>query len=71
MPKESRESFRLLAQNKIIPQDLSLKLEKMIGFRNILVHEYQQLNIELMIDVVENRLDDLVDFTNLIIKEFA
>lgn len=67
LPKESRESFRLLAQNKIIPRELSLNLEKMVGFRNILVHEYQKLDIELMIDVVENHLDDLVDFTNLII----
>jgi len=71
LPKESRESFRLLAQNGIIPRDLAAKLENMVGFRNTLVHQYQQLDIQLMIDVVENHLDDLVDFTNKIVKEFA
>ena len=71
LPKESKESFRLLAQNSIIPDGLADKLEKMIGFRNTLVHEYQKLDIKLMIDVIENHLDDLLDFTNYILKEFT
>ncbi len=71
LPKESKESFRLLAQNSIIPDGLADKLEKMIGFRNTLVHEYRKLDINLMIDVIENHLDDLLDFTNYIVKEFT
>ncbi|MFV1976612.1 MAG: DUF86 domain-containing protein, partial [Candidatus Scalindua sp.] len=71
LPKESKESFRLLAQNSIIPDGLADKLEKMIGFRNTLVHEYQKLDINLMIDVIENHLDDLLNFTNYIVKEFT
>lgn len=70
LPKETRESFRLLAQNGIIPRDLAVNLENMVGFRNTLVHQYQRLDIQLMIDVIENHLDDLVDFTNFIVKEF-
>lgn len=70
LPKESRESFRLLGQNGIIPRDLAAKLENMVGFRNILVHQYQELDIQLMVDVIEKHLNDLVDFTNLIVKEF-
>ena len=71
LPKESKESFRLLAQNSIIPDGLADKLEKMIGFRNTLVHEYQKLDIKLMIAVIENHLDDLLNFTNYIVKEFT
>ncbi len=71
LPKESKESFRLLAQNGIIPDELADKLEKMIGFRNTLVHEYQKLDINLMIDVIENHLNDLLDFTSYIVKEFT
>lgn len=70
LPKESRESFRLLAQNHIIPRDMAAKLEKMVSFRNALMHQYQDLDIQVMIDVIEHHLDDLVDFTNLIVKEF-
>ncbi len=71
LPKESKESFRLLAQNNIIPDGLADKLEKMIGFRNTLVHEYQKLDINLMVDVIENHLDDLLDFTDYVVKEFS
>ncbi len=70
LPKESRESFRLLAQNGIIPRELAAKLENMVGFRNTLVHQYQDLDIQLMVDVVEKHLNDLIDFTNLVVKEF-
>jgi uncharacterized protein YutE (UPF0331/DUF86 family) len=71
LPKDSRESFRLLASNRIIPEDLAKKLEGMVGFRNILVHEYQRMDFDLMIDVIENRLDDLLHFVDLIFREFA
>lgn len=68
LPKESRESFQLLKQNNIIPKDLAVKLEKMVGFRNILVHQYQQLDLDLLVDIIENRLVDLLDYSNLLLK---
>jgi len=43
----------------------------MVGFRNILVHEYQRMDIGLMIQVIELHLDDLVTFSTCIVKEFA
>jgi uncharacterized protein YutE (UPF0331/DUF86 family) len=70
LPKDSKESFRLLASNRTISADLAKKLEGMVGFRNVLVHEYQRMDIDLMIDVIENRLDDLLLFTDYILKEF-
>lgn len=70
LPKESRESFRLLAENLVIPKDLAVRLERMVGFRNVLVHEYQRLDIRLMIDVIENRLDDLLLFVDCIVRDF-
>lgn len=71
LPKESRESFRLLATAKVIPHELAGRLEGMIGFRNVLVHEYQRMDIGLMIKVIEQHLDDLVEFTNCIVRAFA
>jgi uncharacterized protein YutE (UPF0331/DUF86 family) len=71
LPKESRESFRLLATAKVIPHELAGRLEGMVGFRNVLVHEYQRMDIGLMIKVIEQHLDDLVEFTNCIVRAFA
>lgn len=63
IPKESKESFALLAQAGIIPQKLLKQLERMVGFRNTLVHVYQELEIRIMKDVIEHHLDDLILFT--------
>ena len=68
LPKESRQSFEILGKSGIIPQELARTLQGMVGFRNILVHEYQKLDIEIMIDIIENRLRDLIDFSNLLLR---
>jgi uncharacterized protein YutE (UPF0331/DUF86 family) len=68
LPKESKESFDILAGAKIIPQELADKLKGMVGFRNIMVHQYQELDIRIMVDVIEHRLDDLVVFTNHVMQ---
>ena len=49
IPKESKAGFLLLEKAGIIPKALSKQLVGMIGFRNILVHEYH--------------LEDLIQFT--------
>ena len=63
IPKESRASFSMLAREGLIPKELSKLLEGMVGFRNVLIHEYRELDIEVMKDVIEHRLDDVVAFT--------
>jgi uncharacterized protein YutE (UPF0331/DUF86 family) len=68
LPRESRESFALLERAGVISNDLSRKLQGMVGFRNILVHEYQKLELAIMIDVIENRLGDLADFSTLVLQ---
>lgn len=70
LPKESRDSFKLLADHKIIPADLARRLQGMVGFRNVLVHEYQRLDINLMIEVIEHRTDDLLTFVDCIVERF-
>jgi uncharacterized protein YutE (UPF0331/DUF86 family) len=69
LPKESRASFELLSTAGIIPAEMAARLKGMIGFRNTLVHEYQRLDIDLMVDVIENHLDELIVFTNLVLEE--
>ncbi|WP_338090949.1 type VII toxin-antitoxin system HepT family RNase toxin [Pectobacterium aquaticum] len=67
MPQSSRDSFALLAANQIITIDLSDNLQKMVGLRNIAVHDYQALNLDIVIHVISHRLSDFERF----IKEIA
>lgn len=70
LPKESRQSFQLLFENKVINREILEKMQKMVGFRNVLVHQYQELDIDLMKDIVENHLDDLIEYTRQIMKHY-
>ncbi len=67
LANSSRESFNLLAQAGRIPADLGKQLEKMISFRNIAVHEYTKLNIEIVESIIQKNLDDLMKFSKIMV----
>ena len=68
IPQNSRDSFELLAENQIIDQQLKNKLTAMVGFRNIAVHNYQEINIEIIEDIIEKHLPDFLEFRDVMIK---
>ena len=65
-PENNAQLFALLVRNQWVPDGLSGSLRAMVGFRNILVHGYQSVDVELVRDVVEHRLDDLLAFVSAI-----
>jgi uncharacterized protein YutE (UPF0331/DUF86 family) len=65
-PETSRDVFRLLERAGIVPADLSGRLERMAGLRNVVVHLYQDVDLGIVKDVVENHLDDLLQFATTI-----
>jgi uncharacterized protein YutE (UPF0331/DUF86 family) len=65
LPQDSRDAFELLRQASIIEEPMCTVLKSMVGFRNVLVHEYRRLNLEIMIEVVTDRLDDILEFANI------
>jgi len=68
LPADSRQSFALLAEQGILDRALSEKLQAMVGFRNILVHEYTRIDLEIVQDVIRERLDDLIHYSELLVK---
>jgi uncharacterized protein YutE (UPF0331/DUF86 family) len=64
LPQDSRDSFALLQQAGLITIEQMNGLQAMVGFRNTLVHQYQTLNLKIMVDVIEHRLREFLDFAN-------
>jgi uncharacterized protein YutE (UPF0331/DUF86 family) len=54
LPKDSRDSFAILAAAKVISDELARKLKGMIGFRNVLVHDYCELNLNDALAYLKN-----------------
>lgn len=71
LPKESRESFDMLAKAGVIDSEMARDLKAMVGFRNILIHQYQRLDLGLMVQVIEQDLDGLIDFTNRVLETLS
>lgn len=68
VPQTSRDVFVLLENAKIIPADLSKKLQTMVGFRNIAVHNYTKLNFNIIKSIIENELDVFVKLNHCLLK---
>jgi len=65
LPSSIRDSFRLLKDARMIDSNTCKNLCNMVGFRNILVHTYEKLNVALMEELIEEKkLDDLISFAN-------
>jgi uncharacterized protein YutE (UPF0331/DUF86 family) len=65
VPNESRESFATLVREGIVDPTLGDRLKKMIGFRNLAVHQYRELDLDILISVIVGNLDDLLSFAQL------
>ncbi|MCY4026043.1 MAG: DUF86 domain-containing protein [Acidobacteria bacterium] len=65
-PRTNRELFDLLARAGWIPPALADTLRDMAGFRNILVHGYDTVDLSIVRDVVEHHLDDLLAFVKTV-----
>src|ERR1700748_1936016 len=71
VPQSARDVFALLATGGLIDAALAEKLKKMVGFRNIAVHQYQTLLVPITIAVITRGLDGLLDFSKAILQRGA
>jgi uncharacterized protein YutE (UPF0331/DUF86 family) len=68
LPQTSRDAFDMLETSSIIDEEIAKRLKAMVGFRNIAVHDYQTLNLNILEQIVEKHLEDFTDFTKQILK---
>ncbi|HEY4185723.1 MAG TPA: DUF86 domain-containing protein [Polyangia bacterium] len=59
LPADVGEAFVLLGKHAVIGTELATRLRKMVGFRNIAVHNYQSIDPQILERIVEDHLGDL------------
>jgi Uncharacterized conserved protein len=70
-PTTFSETFIILEEAKIIDGTLAEKMIKMVGFRNILAHDYAEINYDIVYDVLQNKLSDIENlFSKLKTNEY-
>lgn len=58
-PTTMGESFSILKEENIIGKELEDELIKMVGFRNILAHEYEDIDYDILYEVLTKKTKDI------------
>lgn len=58
VPTDSADAFTLLERESIVSPTVAERMRRMVGFRNVAVHEYRRLDPAIVRTVVEHRLGD-------------
>ena len=62
-PATMASTFVFLAESEILEKDLSERLRRAVGFRNISVHEYSRIDWNIVYSIITKNIDDFKDFS--------
>jgi uncharacterized protein YutE (UPF0331/DUF86 family) len=68
LPDSLKAHFTMLARERVIDADLCRRLEAMVGFRNIAVHDYEAIDLAILERIVAERLPDLETFAAVVTR---
>lgn len=71
VPQSARDVFTLLAQGGWTSPALADGLKRMVGFRNIAVHDYASLQLPITIRIIESHLDEFLEYSKGILLHDA
>lgn len=63
-----RSSFELLGEKGILPKEFATKISPLTGVRNILVHQYEKINLELFLKNLRANLGDFERYFSAVVE---
>lgn len=68
VPTTAAEAFAQLAKLKLIERSLAQRLQRAVGFRNVLVHEYTEVDWKIVMRVIRTDTRDLAAFGKAVVE---
>jgi uncharacterized protein YutE (UPF0331/DUF86 family) len=68
IPKTYSDAFKILGEHGILDEALSHKMEQMAKFRNIVVHQYDEIDATIVVDILQKHLPDFNNYKDAIVK---
>ena len=68
LPADSKSLFDVLVRQKVLSRRLATKLTSMAGFRNVLVHEYLEIDRRRVYQVLKTELRDFESFIRAVTR---
>lgn len=70
LPQSAREVFSVLADRGMLGADLVLQLHRMVGFRNIAVLEYDNLDMGIVERVIAHDIESVRLFASAVLNHY-
>lgn len=70
-PDSYSDSFRVLFEGGMINEEMLSVMEKMAKFRNIVVHQYERVDAEIVVLILRKHLADFAGFKESILAHLA
>jgi uncharacterized protein YutE (UPF0331/DUF86 family) len=70
-PGSFSEVFRKLEEHGVISKELSEHLVEMVGFRNRIVHGYEDVDLSIVYEVWKQRIGDIEEFISRVGDRFG
>ncbi len=70
LPRSARDVFATLHERGLIDADHSTALQHMVGFRNIAVHEYDELDMAIVESILRSELDCMPRLAGAILSRY-
>lgn len=70
-PDSMGQTFDALASSGVIHQTLAAQMKKAVGFRNIAVHNYKEIDWAIVHSIARNHLGDFNHFAKVIASRLA
>lgn len=64
-PQTSRDVFVILLSHNLLPQKLAEDLQAMVGFRNVAIHDYQKINLDIVHSILKTKLNNFSEFIKI------
>lgn len=67
-PTTYGDTFRILLENRVLGPEMAAVMEKMTKFRNVVVHQYEMVDAEIVTVILKKHLADFKQFKEAILE---
>jgi uncharacterized protein YutE (UPF0331/DUF86 family) len=68
-PDKMAESFDALRRLNVLPSDLAERMQSAVGFRNVAIHNYRDIDWKIVFAICHEHVDDFRAFARVVTEE--
>ncbi len=68
VPDDFQSTFLMLSKHNVFDEEFARQIAPVVGLRNRIVHRYEEINLELLIDTVRKEKEDFKKFVSFVLK---